>query len=799
MTERTPADRVEAARAALLREAGIAEEAQATALEQLTRVAVAATGAAAAFVSLLGERETYFRCSTGLAPPFGGEPSNSVVRHILATTGPQALADVRDDPALREAWEVSLLGAVALLAVPLVVDGVPLGALAVLDQAPRPWSPREQRALTDVAQVATRQIALSRAARTAAAREAERAERALVASETRFRSLVEHVPDGIFLLRELHVAYANPAAVTLAGATDVEALVGRSAEALFVPPFLKTIRQDILRGEPGPAKRAEEQLTRLDGERREVEVAALPYLSDEAPAILLLVRDVTEKLQAEAAIRRQEAQLRLLAEQLPVLVWATDAALRVTSAAGRGGLAPSPDRIGEPLRELLGSRDPGGVPLASQRSAAAGETARYRVDWRDRTFDVHVEPLREDGGAIVGTVGVAMDVTDQTRLAEQVREARTLATLGEMAAGVAHEMNNILGTVAGLAAALALAPDTSPRAREDLAILQRAAGRGGEITSRLLGFARKGMYRRARVDVAAILERVAEASRARSPAVSVECSVAPGLPPVEGDHEQLEAALVSLSENALDAMPGGGTLHLDARTEDRPAQRPDLPAERWVRVEVTDTGVGMSEEVRARAIDPFFTTKAVGQGAGLGLSMAYGVVRNHGGDLTLTSEPGRGTHVLVRLPAAEGAIAAPPAPRAAPPAAAPGLVLVVDDDEWIRWSAGRLLEAIGYEVVEAAGGQEALDTYAARGPEFVAVLLDLRMPGLDGAEVLRRLVLQDPDARVILCTGYERDQVSQGLFGLGHVGFLGKPFTLAELQEQLRLLARAPREHAIVD
>lgn len=800
-----PAARVEAARAALVREAGIAEEAQAEVLEQLTRVAVAATNATAAFVSFAGEHGPYFRCSTGLRPPFGAGDAPSVVRHLLDRSGPFAIADVRQDAALRGAWEIGMLGAVALLAVPLEVDGIALGTLAVVDSAPRTWSDREHVALIDVARVATHQISLSRVARASAARESESAEQALVESEARYRTLVEHAPDAILVVREGTVAYANPAAVALTGASSAADLVGLPARRLLVPPFLKAIRAAILGGREPSSARAEERLARLDGATLDVEVSALPYLSGEKPAILLILRDVTERKRAEAEIRRQAGQLRLLLDQLPVLVWATDADLRVTSVLGaRAGLTPTPDSVGEPMRELFGARDPAAGPLAAQRAALEGRRSTYRVRLDGHAFEVHVEPLRaKEGGPPLGSVGVAMDVTEEAQLADQLREAQNLAALGQFAAGVAHEMNNILGTVLGIASALALARDAPPRARAELEILKDAARRGGEITSSLLGFARKGMYRRGRFHLSDLLTRVADRARAASPLVHVVSAYPPDLPDVEGDAGQVETALFNVCENALDAMPQGGTLSLTARVEESGGLAgPDLglPEGRWLRIDIADTGSGMTEEVRARAIEPFFTTRAVGRGVGLGLSMAYGVARGHGGDLVLESEPGRGTKVTIFLPAAapeQPARVPEPARPSTAPAEAGGLVLVVDDDEWVRFSSSRLLEAIGYTVVEASGGAEALEIFRARGDEIVAVLLDLRMPVMDGAEALRRLVALDPDVRVVLCTGYERDQVSQGLFQLGHVGFLGKPFGVKELRAQLDAWARSPRERVV--
>ncbi|MDP2311318.1 MAG: response regulator [Pseudomonadota bacterium] len=806
-TNAGPGERLVAAQVALQRDTGLADESQVAALENLTRVAVQAMRSASAFVSIVGERDALFFCSTGVRPPLGpsSDASPSLGRHLLQIGGPVAFADVREDSALRDAWEVALLDAVALLAVPLVVDGVPLGVLAVVDSTARQWTGHDERVLMDLAAIATHQIALSRRVRTAAVREAEYAERALLESHSRYRALVEYSPDAILVVRDDLIAYANPAAVRLTGASSAQAFAGLRAETLLVPPFLKVVRAGILNGEPAPSIYADEELTCFDGRKVQVEVSAFPFLSNDRPAILLNLRDVTERRRAEVAIRLQEAQLRLLVDQLPVLVWATDENLRVTSMQGAPvGDLPSPARLDGPVEELFGQRDPDSAPLAAQHEALAGAEVAYRTRWHDRVYDVLVRPLRREDDVLVGTVSVAMDVTEQVRLAEELREAHHLALVGQIAAGVGHEMNNLLGTVLGIASVVALSEDASPSTRADLDIVKATALRGKEITSRLLGFAREGMYRRAPITTADILFRVAERVREWGPTMNVVVDVPPALPNLEGDEEQVEAALMSLCENARDAMPKGGTLTISVcREAPGPRAGPDAssPVGGWIRVDIADTGVGMSEEVRKRAVEPFFTTKAVGTGVGLGLSMAYGVVRHHGGEFVVHTAPGVGTTVMVYLPVPGALVAVPDVPREPPVAVAPergGLVLVVDDDEWVRFSSRRLLEAIGYEVAEVYGGPEAIALYRLRGPEICAVLLDMRMPRMDGAEVLRQFLEIDPDVRVILCTGFERDEVSQGLFGEGHVGFLGKPFTVEELAVQLGIHARVGPKPCVV-
>jgi len=253
-------------------------------------------------------------------------------------------------------------------------------------------------------------------------------------------------------------------------------------------------------------------------------------------------------------------------------------------------------------------------------------------------------------------------------------------------------------------------------------------------------------------------------------------------------------AVFAVCQNAVDATPFGGRVHLKTSALQVELGHATLEPGTHVCLEIRDEGTGMSEDVRAHATEPFFTTKAVGAGTGLGLSMACGVIRNHGGEVRIDSTPGVGTTVTMSLPVAPSPTPTPDLPPPSPPAApAPGreVALVVDDDEWVRHSSRALLEALDYEVAEAADGVSALREFQ-RQRRVAFVLLDLRMPGMDGEEVLRRLVVIDPQVRVILCTGYHRQQVSQRLFTIGRVGFLGKPFTLGELAAEVSRIVGDP-------
>ena len=369
-------------------------------------------------------------------------------------------------------------------------------------------------------------------------------------------------------------------------------------------------------------------------------------------------------------------------------------------------------------------------------------------------------------------------------LLAQLLQSQKLESLGTLAGGIAHDMNNVLGAILGLATAhMEIQPEESATYRA-FATISKAAIRGGKMAKGLLNFARQSPAEDYELDLNAILrEEVRLLERTTLSKVNLLLELTVDLRPMRGDASALTHAFMNLCVNAVDAMPDNGTLTLRTQNIDND----------WIEVEVEDTGVGMPKEVLEKALNPFFTTKAEGKGTGLGLSLVYSTVKAHRGQMDILSEPGHGTCVRMRFPACEHGDQRP-GPEAGlrdGPALAGLKVLLIDDDELIQSSTRTILELLGHTVIGAFSGEEALEVMGA-GLKADMVILDINMPGLGGAKTLRRLRDQYPDLPVLLATG-RVDQVALDLVGVHpHVSLLPKPFSMKELQARLALVRAQP-------
>jgi len=385
---------------------------------------------------------------------------------------------------------------------------------------------------------------------------------------------------------------------------------------------------------------------------------------------------------------------------------------------------------------------------------------------------------------------VFKDVTLLSQMENAVYESRQSQALAALAGGLAHDFNNILTAIISQIDLALDGPETPASLRERLIYAQTSARRGAELVSRLQIFSHQGKPEFGPVNLAEVIDQTMFVlKRSLNPKINIACATAGQTPWLaRADAHQITQALLNLAINARDAMPEGGQLIFELANHSFPATGTSPPRQPgdFVQVTVCDTGQGMPADVAARVFEPYFTTKDLSRGRGLGLTMTAAVVTQHGGWMEVQSQPGQGSSFSLFLPRAVDPIAAPRPARVADPKATEGkeCILLVDDEELVRLVTKAVLSFRGYRVMEAEDGQDAVDKYGANPAAVDLVLMDMHMPRLNGYDALRRIRQLNPRARVIMLSGGVHDPEA-GLSDLDGAAFLHKPF---ENEDLLRLV-----------
>jgi two-component system cell cycle sensor histidine kinase/response regulator CckA len=400
---------------------------------------------------------------------------------------------------------------------------------------------------------------------------------------------------------------------------------------------------------------------------------------------------------------------------------------------------------------------------------------------------------------VIRIAGVAEDVTERRQLEMQLRQAQKMEAIGQLAGGVAHDFNNMLSVIFGHSELLALdLPPDEPR-RESVTQICQAAERAAALTRQLLAFSRQQVLEPTVLDLNGLVTEAEKMLRRLiGEDMRLTTRLGPNLSRVRVDPGQMEQVIMNLAVNARDAMPQGGRLTIETReVELEPVYaqaHPGARSGRHVLLAVSDTGCGMSPEIQARVFEPFFTTKPVGQGTGLGLAVVHGIIKQSGGHITIDSAPGMGTTFNIYLPVVADEPWAKPAPSApAKPVGGSETILLVEDEELMRAITARLLENLGYRVLEASGGKEALRLAEAGGLEKIDLLMsDVVMPGMSGRDLADRLRDCRPGLKVLFQSGYTGEVILRhGVLRTG-VAFLQKPFRLDALAKKVRAVLESP-------
>jgi PAS domain S-box-containing protein len=441
------------------------------------------------------------------------------------------------------------------------------------------------------------------------------------------------------------------------------------------------------------------------------------------------------------------------------------------------------------------------LDIAAREGTFQDQGSRVRKDGSPFIAEVLINPIRDRDGTLVGFAKITRDITQRKQAEQDLELARAalaqsqkMEAVGQLTGGIAHDFNNMLTAILGSLELLEIRQEAfNPTANRMLLVIRRAAEHGAELTRRLLAFSRKQTLAPALTDINRLVSSMSELlRRTLGEAVKVETVMAGGLWPAFVDANQVESALLNLAVNARDAMPQGGTLTIETGNAFLDAEYARMHGEvasgPYVFVAVSDTGTGMTREVLERAFEPFYTTKEIGRGTGLGLSQIYGFVRQSGGHVELYSEAGRGTTVKMYFPRLE----AEQEPEAVAIAAAPGplplgteTILVVDDNEDVRNYSANAARHLGYNVLVAGDATSAIGVLDAN-PEIRLLFTDVGLPGRNGRELAERVRAMRPDVKLVFTSGYARAAIGNlGLLERG-VLFLPKPFRIESLAHILR-------------
>jgi two-component system cell cycle sensor histidine kinase/response regulator CckA len=633
---------------------------------------------------------------------------------------------------------------------------------------------------------------------------------ALRNSEYKFRTFIEQSSDGFDLLDEQGLIIEwNQAYERMSGVKRDEAL-GRpfwQIQSRIIPPerrapdslaHFKTVIADALRTGQSPLfnRPLEAEIVRTDGERRYIQQVIFPIKTDQGYRVGTVTRDITERKRAEEARARLATAIDQAAESIVI----TDTAgtiVYVNPAFERTSGYSQAEALGQTPRLLKSGKQNAAFYKTMWATISAGQVWQGRIVNRRKDGSLYTEegtisPVRDERGAIINYVSVKRDVTRELQLEEQYYQAQKMEAVGRLTAGVAHDFNNILTAINGFSEliGLELAPDDpiQESVKKVLGSGQRAAG----LVRQLMAFSRKQIVQPVVLnlnEVTANLEKMLR--RIIGEDVELHTSPAPGLWLTRADATQVEQVILNLAVNARDAMPDGGKLTIETANvtldeADAGGHLGTQPGE-YVLLAVSDTGTGMNEEVKSHLFEPFYTTKELGRGTGLGLATVYGIVKQSGGDIRVYSEEGVGSTFKVYLPhAGPAAPLATPAPVRPEMPAGQETILLVEDDEAVRSLARRVLSSRGYTLLETKDGQEAL-RLAAEYPGTIHLLLtDVVMPGMGGTTLAEQLARSRPGLKTLYMSGYTDNAIAHhGVLDPG-VAFLQKPFGPMELARKVR-------------
>jgi two-component system cell cycle sensor histidine kinase/response regulator CckA len=628
------------------------------------------------------------------------------------------------------------------------------------------------------------------------ASELKLAKEALKESEEKYRHLTESLLDTVYEFdRKGRFTYVNEAGTHMFGYSKEEILNGLRVQdtmAEEVRDLSQKVISEIFKGNTTSGERT---FLRKDGTQFMGQIHSGPiYEGNDVVGVRGVLRDITEQKQAEEALRESELKFRGLFDLSPQAIAVTevetgrlidvnDTFCKVTKHDKEEVLGRTTTELGfyskEDRDRFIGKLQPKGEIYGLEMDFKAKDDsiinsvmfAKY-IQLKGKTF-------------IITTF---LDMTERKRLEAQLQQAHKMEAIGTLAGGIAHDFNNLLMGILGSTSLMLFNITSKHPHYESLKNVEQHVQSGAKLTKQLLGIARGGMYEAKPTDLNRLLEKTSEMFSRTSKDIKVYTKYQTDIWPVEVDQNQIEQVLLNLYVNAWQAMPNGGDLYLQSENvflDEEHVRLLSLKSGKCVRLTIADTGVGMDEATIQRIFDPFFTTKEMGRGTGLGLASVYGIIKNHDGIIDVFSKKGEGATFTIYLPASDKQIIEE---KEMPREVLKGveMVLLVDDEDSIVDVGEEILHMMGYQVLSARSGKEALELYQKSQATIDIVVLDMIMPEMGGEKTYDKLKEINPKVKVLLSSGYSIDGKAKEILEKGCDGFIQKPFTIEELSQKIR-------------
>lgn len=547
--------------------------------------------------------------------------------------------------------------------------------------------------------------------------------------------------------------------------------------------------------------------------REENEIATTNYFDIVSKLESMVAERTTDVQRLQKILEQKAHELEIMLDSSPAIIFYKDADQRLIRAnknfAKAAGL-PVTTVVGRRYSDLFPEYDPEsyrldlevirtGEPVLNRRESITTPHGKRRL-LIDRI------PYKGTNQRVVGLIGFALDVTDlekaeeeRGRLGAQLQQALRMKSLGTLAGGMAHNFNNLLMGILGNVSLMLLHMNPEHKHYGNLKVIEKLVKNGSELTRQLLGYAMEGKYEAKPISLNKVVRETSETFGSTKKDIRVHYDLAQELFAIRADQSQIEQVVFNLYVNAADAMLRGGDLYLKTMnvTHVDMEGKPYKPKPgNYVMLSVGDTGSGMDKETLEHIFEPFFTTKGLAKGTGLGLASSYGIIKAHGGYIDVESVPGGGTTFSIYLPATEERIEKEKKDVLSEITTGSGTILFVDDEDAILDLGRQMLAALGYNVLPAGSGEEALRVYREHQAEIDLVILDMIMPHMGGGETFDRMRQINPRAKVLLSSGYSLDGQAQEILDRGCDGFIQKPFDLKALSGRLGDILSAPVSRA---